>query len=147
MIVLLFNCYYLRVCRTIVFVRLRNNNPLAVKCFKFDPSVSVLHIEISTWCQKWFFMAILRLQPPALFNFKTPDDWPRWRRRFEQFREASGLSEESDVKQVSALLYCMGESAEDVLTSTTFSEQDRKKYKSVIDQFDGFFKVQKNVIF
>ena len=93
------------------------------------------------------FMATLRLQPPAPFDFKTPDDWPRWRRRFAQFREASGLSEESDVKQVFTLLYCMGESAEDVLTSTTISEQDRKKYKSVIDQLDGFFKVRKNVIF
>ena len=29
---------------------------------------------------------------------------------------------------------------EDVLTSTTISKQDRKWYKSVIHQFDGFFK-------
>ena len=87
----------------------------------------------------------VRLQPPASFNF--PDDWPRWRRRFQQFREASGLAAEGDTKQVSTLLYCMGETAEDVLTSTDISEDDKKKFDSVIAKFDSFFKVRKNVIF
>ena len=30
-------------------------------------------------------MALLRLQPPEQFNFKNPDNWPRWKRRFQQF--------------------------------------------------------------
>ena len=30
-------------------------------------------------------MAQLQLQPPEPFNFRNPDDWPQWRRRFEQF--------------------------------------------------------------
>ena len=37
--------------------------------------------------------------------------------------------------------------AEDALTSTKISAADRKKYDTVIGQFDRFFKVQKNVIF
>ena len=53
-------------------------------------------------------MNYIQLQPPEPFNFKTPDDWPRWKRRFEQFRIASGLSEESQLKQVSTFLYCLG---------------------------------------
>ena len=51
------------------------------------------------------------------------------------------------MKQVSMLLYCMGETAEDVLTSTDISEDDKKKLDSVIATFDRFFKVRKNVIF
>ena len=25
----------------------------------------------------------IHLQPPESFNFQTPDEWPRWRKRFE----------------------------------------------------------------
>ena len=92
-------------------------------------------------------MNYIQLQPPEPFNFKTPDDWPRWKRRFEQFRLASGLSEESQLKQVSTFLYCLGEEADAVLTSTNPSDEDRKGYDAVIMKFDGFFKVRKNIIF
>ena len=92
-------------------------------------------------------MASLRLEPPASFPFSRPDEWPQWKRRFEQFRLASGLSAEGDVRQISALLYCMGDEAEDMLVSTNVSEDDRKDYSRVIAKFDAFFKVPKNIIF
>ena len=85
-------------------------------------------------------MASVRLQPPSPFAFKTPDEWPRWKRRFEQFRLASGLASESDDRQVSTLLYCMGEEAEDILASTNIDEADRRKYSAVIKQYDDFFR-------
>ena len=92
-------------------------------------------------------MAQLQLQPPASFNFRTPDDWPRWIRRFEQFRTASGLSESSAARQVSMLLYSVGEEPEAVLTSTGITEDERKVYATVLAKFDGYFKVRRNVIF
>ena len=87
------------------------------------------------------------MQPPHPFNFRNPDDWPKWKRRFEQYRLASGLSGESDARQVSALLYCLGEEAEDVLMSANASEEDRKKLDTVVQKLDDFFQVRKNVIF
>ena len=67
---------------------------------------------------------------------------------FEQFRYASGLfSDKDDVRQVSTLLYCLGERAEDVLTSTGITSQERAKYDKVLEKFDNFFQVRKNVIF
>ncbi|XP_011410333.1 PREDICTED: uncharacterized protein K02A2.6-like [Amphimedon queenslandica] len=92
-------------------------------------------------------MATFRLQPPAPFSFKSPDEWPRWKKRFEQFRAASGLNEEAGEKQVSTLLYAMGEDAEDTLASMNPSADQRKDYGEVIKKFDDFFKVRKNVIF
>ena len=92
-------------------------------------------------------MASLRLQPPTQFDFKNLDEWPRWKRRFEQFQLASGLPDESNDRQISTLLYCMGEEAEDILRSTNITEDERKVYDSVINKFDQFFKVRKNVIF
>ena len=91
-------------------------------------------------------MASLSLQPPDPFNFWNPDEWPKWKRRFEQFRSASGLDSESEQRQVSTLLYCLGEEADDVLTSTNISEENWKKYSEVMAKFDGFFKVRRNVI-
>ena len=92
-------------------------------------------------------MAQVRLQPPEPFNFRTPDDWPRWLRRFEQFREAASLTEDSDKKQVNTFLYCLGEEAEAVLSSTNITEEERAVYTTVVSKFDAFFQVRRNVIF
>jgi len=91
-------------------------------------------------------MTEIRLQPPGPFNFKVPDDWPRWLRRFEQFLVASGLKEASASKQVNTLLYCLGEEAESVLNSTNITEDERKTYDSVLAKFDSFFQIRRNVI-
>ena len=48
----------------------------------------------------WLAMATLTLQPPAPFNFAKPDEWPKWIKRFKQYRVASGLSKDSDTRQV-----------------------------------------------
>ena len=40
------------------------------------------------------------LQPPGAFRFDRPDEWAKWKRHFEQFRLASGLSAESEERQV-----------------------------------------------
>ena len=92
-------------------------------------------------------LANLHLKPPDNFDFKQPDNWPKWKKRFEQFRVASGLANEEEPRQVSTLLYCLGEEADDVLTSTNIKDDDRKKYDAVIAKFDAFFQVRKNVIF
>ena len=86
------------------------------------------------------------LSPPAAFPFDTPDQWPKWKRRFEQYRVAAGLSKESQERQVNTLLYCLGEEAEDILASTNISDDDRKQYDAVLSKFDSFFRIRKNVI-
>ena len=84
-------------------------------------------------------MAQLQLQPPEPFNFRNPEDWPRWKRRFEQIPEASSLTADSAKK---TLLYCLGEEA-----SADITEDERKVYDSVVSKFDAFFQVCRNVIF
>ena len=91
-------------------------------------------------------MAYLGFSPPEPFDFQRPDDWMKWKRRFECFRLASGLAKEDEARQVSALLYCMGDHADSVLTSTKIATEDRLKYDSVMSKFDEYFKVRRNVI-
>ena len=92
-------------------------------------------------------MAQLRLQPPELFNFQNPDDWPRWKRRFEKFRVAYRLIAIDPSKQINTLLYCIGEEAEAVLISTSKTEDERTVYDTVTAKLNAYFKVRRNSIF
>ena len=92
-------------------------------------------------------MAQIRLQPPEPFNFHNPDDWSCWRRRFQQFREASGLSDKPPSKQISTFLYCLGEEAESVLASINATADDCRDFDRTIAKFDAYFTVRKNVIY
>ena len=89
----------------------------------------------------------LQLSPPGPFNFKSPDSWAKWKRRFQQYRSASGLTDAAETRQVSTLLYCLGEEAEDILCSTGITVTEREVYETVVNKFNGFFCVRKNLIF
>ena len=93
-------------------------------------------------------MAQLHLSPPEPFNFKNPEEWLKWKRRFEQFCIASGLEQEDEKREVSTLLYCLGEESQAILDSTGVpSEEAMTSYDGIIETFESFFKVRKNVIF
>jgi len=51
-----------------------------------------------------------------------------------------------DERQVSTFLYCLGDDMEDVLNTTKITLEN-KKYSKVLDVFDEYFKVLKNIIF
>ena len=46
-----------------------------------------------------------QVSPPEAFDFSNPENWPKWIRRFDRFRQASGLSskDEGQVNESSAL--------------------------------------------
>ena len=60
---------------------------------------------------------------------------------------ASRLAQADPERQVSTLLYCMGETTEETLNATKISTEHRKDFNKVIDEFDKFFNVRKNTIF
>ena len=91
--------------------------------------------------------ATYQVVQPEPFDFENPEDWPKWLRRFERFRQASGLTEKSEEAQVNTLIYCMGDKADDILHSFKLSEDDSKKYSVVKQKFDGHFVKRRNVIF
>ena len=91
-------------------------------------------------------MATYHLSSMDQFNFKNPEEWPQWIRRFERFREASGVSSKSEQSQVNILIYSMGPKADDIFQSFTLSEADAKKYQTVKSKFDEYFTVRRNTI-
>ena len=60
------------------------------------------------------------------FDFDHPNTWPRWIKRFERYRVASGLSDRDNPVQISTLIYVMGAEAEDILASFGLNESDRE---------------------
>ena len=104
-------------------------------------------VEMSNREQRSVEMTSMNLQPPNPFCFKKTEEWPKWRRRFEQYRVASGLAGREEEQQVSTLLYCLGEDAEDILDTTRITVDDKKKYEKIVEAFDNYFKVHKNVVF
>ena len=71
----------------------------------------------------------------------------RMLRRFERVRQASDLDKKSDEKQANALIYVMGDEADDILKSFHLSKADTKKYKTVKERFDEYFIRRRNVIY
>ena len=59
---------------------------------------------------------------------------------------ASGLKED-EARQVSTLMYCLGDDAEGVLASTSITDEAHKTYKDVVAKFDEYLDVRKNVIY
>ena len=71
--------------------------------------------------------------------------WPKWLKRFERYRVASGLKNKSNPDQVSILLYSMGDCADDILSTLTVDEAT-DTYDSVRSALNEYFKVRRNVI-
>ena len=92
-------------------------------------------------------MATYQVPAPPNFNFRQPEEWSKWLRRFERFRQASDLDKKTDEKQVNALIYAMGDEADDILKSFHLSDGDSKKYKTVKEKFDEYFIRRRNVIY
>ena len=76
-------------------------------------------------------MASYQIAPPERFDISKPDEWPKWLRRFERFRQASGLIDKDEESQVNTLIYTMGDEVDDILHSLALSADDKKKYGPV----------------
>ncbi|UYV77006.1 hypothetical protein LAZ67_14002793 [Cordylochernes scorpioides] len=74
-------------------------------------------------------------------------DWPKWIRRFERFRQASGLINNPENKQVNMLVYCMGDNADDILLSCKIASDQLENYGKVIECFESHFIPRRNIIY
>ncbi|UYV77068.1 SDK2, partial [Cordylochernes scorpioides] len=87
------------------------------------------------------------LAAPEGFNFGKPNEWPIWFKRFQRYRIASELSEKSESEQVNALIYIMGDKAEEILILFNLSEAQINDYKLVVSKFQDYFIGKRNVIY
>jgi len=58
-------------------------------------------------------MAVYQFPTLQNFTFKS-EEWENWLRRFERFRQATGLASKPDEMQINTLIYSMGDKVEDI---------------------------------
>ena len=88
-----------------------------------------------------------KMNPPELFCFDKPAQWPEWKKRFLRHRLASKLTKESGEVQVATLIYCMGNDPENIYETFGLSDDEQKNVMRVLEKFDDHFVPQRNVIF
>ena len=118
-------------------------------------SHSIIRIAVSygnsTWCLRSGIMATpapsYQIAPPSEMDFSKPEEWAKWIRRFERFRQASGLSTKAETDQVNTLVYSMGDEADDILQSLSLNEEDSATFNGVKAKFDAYFIGSRNVIY
>ena len=69
-----------------------------------------------------------QIAPPSEMDFSKPEEWAKWIRRFERFRQASGLSTKAETDQVNTLVYSMGDEADDILQSLSLNDEDNATF-------------------
>ena len=85
--------------------------------------------------------------PSEEFDFRRQEEWPKWSRRFERFRQSSGLVKEKEETQINTLIYPLGDQEDDILTSFKLTMTKLKQYHTVKTKFDEHFVVRRNVTF
>ena len=90
-------------------------------------------------------MAHYQVKPPEKFSFKS-EEWTKWIKRFERFRIASGLDLQYEENQVNALIYSIGEEAEDIIVSLHLNDEEAGEYATVKDKLDAHFMAQEHYI-
>lgn len=87
----------------------------------------------------------MSFQQPGKFDFPKPSEWTKWLKRFERYSIVSGLDKKENEMQTNVVLYCMGDEAEDILTSFGLSVADKKDYAKVKTKFDDHFVGKRNL--
>ena len=76
---------------------------------------------------------------------QAADAWPKWLRRFDRYRVASGLNSKPETEQVSTLLYAMGDSADDILQTLQLDE-GTVSYEEIKKSLNDYFAERRNII-
>ncbi|UYV83354.1 K02A2.6-like, partial [Cordylochernes scorpioides] len=89
-----------------------------------------------------------KIQPPETFDFSTPNEWPKWRKRFERYLVVSGMKKKEEADKIDLFMYLMGDRADDIFRTFKFEkEEEATKIDSVLKAFDSHFCVRKNIIY
>ncbi|UYV82860.1 hypothetical protein LAZ67_22001106 [Cordylochernes scorpioides] len=89
-----------------------------------------------------------QIQPPETFDFSTPNEWPKWRKRFERYLVVSGMKKKEEADKIDLFMYLMGDRADDIFRTFKFEkEEEATNIDSVLKAFDSHFCVRKNIIY
>lgn len=84
------------------------------------------------------------LSPPTFSG--NAEDWKSFSTRFQWYRKAAGLTEISQERQISMLIYVLGEKAEDMLSVLKIDLEQENNFDKVFAKFNTYFNATHNKI-
>ena len=91
-----------------------------------------------------------RLKPSKLLNLdgNLLQNWKSWKQDFILFMTATEFDQKPDNVKSSFLLHCAGERTREVYSTFNFSSTaDSMKLEKVMEQFEAYFNLRKNITF
>ena len=95
----------------------------------------------------------IKVDNPRPLDFaNAATQWSEWLRRFQRFRNVSGLAQQAVDIQVDTLLYIMGPESEDIYEQFDLDLEDEngdaieRTYQHVIDAFSTYFQPCTNIL-
>ncbi|UYV71423.1 K02A2.6-like, partial [Cordylochernes scorpioides] len=117
-------------------------------------SLSILTVSVLRTCTRTCTYVFPRdaaerdLACTETFDFSTPNEWPKWRKRFERYLVVSGMKKKEEADKIDLFMYLMGDRADDIFRTFKFEkEEEATKIDSVLKAFDSHFCVRKNIIY
>lgn len=89
----------------------------------------------------------LSVQLPEKFDFREPQAWNNWFRRWQRYRNITEMNLRSEEMQINTLLYAMGRESEDVLAALKLTDEQSKSYDAIAAAFEKHFVPRTNVIY
>jgi len=87
-------------------------------------------------------------KPSALsFDGNTSENWRRFKQQFDIYITTSGSEKKDDAVKIAILLNFAGEDAIEVFNTFQFAEGDERKLNKVLEQFEQYCNLRKNVVF
>lgn len=92
-------------------------------------------------------METFKCPPPLKFEGNMGENFRKFKQMFEIFMMASGKQKESDEVKIAIFLNMIGEEGLDVFNNFKMSDEDKKKFNKVIDQFESYMNPKKNILY
>ncbi|UYV83983.1 K02A2.6-like [Cordylochernes scorpioides] len=74
-----------------------------------------------------------QIQPPETFEFSTPNEWPKWRKRFERYLVVSGMKKKEEADKIDLFMYLMADRTDDIFRTFKFEkEEEATKIDSIL---------------
>lgn len=91
----------------------------------------------------------MEARPPAQFSFEgnLSKNFKRFKQNFEIYLMASEKHTKPDETKIALLLSCMGEEAVEVFNTLKLSDEERKNYKRVMQEFEKYMNPKKNEVY
>lgn len=92
-------------------------------------------------------MSDVRLPPPLSLEGNLSENFKRFKQHWEIYLVASGKDDKEDKVKIATLLNLIGEEGIEIYNTLKLTDEQKKVYKTVIEELETYFTPKKNVVY